>query len=121
MNTAEIILEELRQGERTTTQLTELTGRTRNSILCAIAGLNDRPGTTILNVTLPGGHADGRWRLTQDAERRMLRVCSVPGCRTQLNRYNATDYCLIHRHELAALALSCRAAWEVDVELAGVL
>lgn len=111
--TADVILNELRRGERTTTELMEAAGVSRNACLCAIAGLNDG-GHTILNVTLTGGHRDGRWRLTRDAERPAVRVCAVRGCGTFLSRYNASDYCLRHLHELAAFAISCRLAYGAE-------
>lgn len=128
MSTAHVILTELRQGERTTSELIAATGATRNACLCALSGLNTS-GYTIANVTggelraasgrlfdlsgCRGGHSDARWRLVWDPEHPTVRTCAWPGCSVELNRYNPSTYCLAHRRSLALLfieALDARLA-----------
>lgn len=103
MNTAEIIIQELRQGERTTSELMEAASVTRNAILCAISKMTRR-GVVVVNLTPPlGGHHEGRWQLLHDPERPTARICAWLGCSTRLNRYNPSQFCLNHRAGMARM------------------
>lgn len=124
MSTSQIILEELRQGPRTTSELVEATGVSRNAVLCSLWTLNRDGGYTIANdvggevregrdgrlfdfAPARGGHREGHFRLVFDPEHPTVRVCAWPGCSTHLNRYNPSAYCLGHRRGVARLFLRC--------------
>lgn len=128
MSARDAILAELRAGERTTSQLLDAAGVSRNAVLLQLAALN-RSGYTIANVAGEdlvwltdgrlfvfssgrGGHHDARWRLVYDLEHPVVRVCNWPGCTIQLSRTNTGPYCRPHKLAVARLLLAC-----VDVRL----
>lgn len=120
--TADVILSELRQGERTTSELMEAAGVTRNAVILALGGLN-RSGYTIANVAAGalceapgrlfdfskgrGGHAEARWRLVYDREHPKVRVCAWQGCPTRLSHTNPGPYCRHHKGAVARMFLAC--------------
>ena len=104
--TGDVILAELRTGPRTTSELMEATGVSRNAVNCALYTLG-ATGYTIVNETPLGGCADGFYRLAFDREHPTHRSCEWPGCSISLNRYNPGPYCLGHRRGVARLMLAC--------------
>lgn len=101
--TGAVILEQLRTGPKSTTELVEAAGVSRNAVLCSIWYL-DHAGHTIVNERPRGGRADGLYRLAYDRE--------IPGgdrtcliCPKRLGPGNPGPYCRYHRGLLARLLL----------------
>ena len=115
--TSAVILEELRSGPKTTSELVAATGGTRDAVRSAIAQLgrhghvivNDRPRQFYPGGLLsgPGPHDDALYRLALDIEHPDKRTCFWVGCTRHLNRYNAGPWCEYHRGALARLVLAC--------------
>lgn len=99
-SSAAAILDALRRGVRTTSELREASGLSRKGVECAIARLN-KVGHEISNVRGPGGHHDGLYVLMTDADACGPRVCRAPDCTTQLSRSNRTPYCRCHLADVA--------------------
>lgn len=100
--TGVVVLEQLRDGPKSTTELVEATGVTRNAILCALYYL-DRAGHTIVNDRPRGGHSEGLYRLAYDREQPSERTCLW--CPKKLGPGNPGPYCRYHRGLLARLVL----------------
>lgn len=97
---AERILDELHRGVRTTAELMDATGMTRNAVSCAIRRAQ-RDGCRIVNVRGVGGHRGGLYHLAHDPRRPRPRRCLMPGCETMLSASNATLYCREHLADVA--------------------
>lgn len=89
------VIAELRRGPRTTSQLTEATGLTKNAVQIAVRKANDR-GYSIVNVRRRGGQHEGLYWLEHDHDRPGVRHCSAPGCGTVLSPSNGTKWCRSH-------------------------
>ena len=89
------VIAELRRGPRTTSQIREATGLSRNAVQLSIQGANER-GHRVVNVRGRGGHRDGLYLLLHDGESAARRRCAFAGCPTLLSRSNLTDYCRSH-------------------------
>lgn len=112
------VLEELRRGVRSTSELAEATGLTRNAVACAIRHAREH-GYRIVNLRHTGGHHDGLYQLAHDPENPQPRVCAAPGCRTHLSASNPTPYCRPHLAQAAYLVYLERLSETLD-ELLGV-
>lgn len=110
--TGALVLEQLRSGPKSTSELVEAAGVSRNAVLCSIWYL-DRAGHAIVNDRPRGGRSEGLYRLTYDREQPAARTCLWPSCSKKLNHYNSGPYCLNHRAQLARLMLLCLDA-EID-------
>jgi len=104
--TGQAILEALREGPKTTEQLMEAAGVSRNAVLCALYQLHGA-GHRIGNATPRGGHSGGLYRLEYDREVPTQRSCIWPGCDEHLNRHNPGPMCLFHRRKVAGYFLAC--------------
>jgi len=126
--TAETILAELRQGERTTSELMAAAGVSRNAVLCCLSGLAPH-GFVIANVAFgpmhqspghlfsinPGGHREALWRLIWDPEHPTERFCELPGCSKALSHTNPGPFCRYHKAAIARrYALGLRTLIEVE-------
>jgi hypothetical protein len=101
--TGAVILEQLRTGPKSTTEISEAAGVSRNAVLCGLYYLN-HAGHTIINERPRGGHVEGVYRLAYDRE--------IPGgdrtcliCPKKLGPGNPGPYCRYHRGLLARLVL----------------
>lgn len=112
----EAILAELRRGPRTTAELMEATGLSRNAVSCAIRRAN-AAGGLILNMRRPGGHGCGLYQLILDRNEPQLRRCRFPGCPTVLSRSNETPYCRRHLSDIAYLMVLL----EVDALITSIM
>lgn len=112
--TRQALLSELDRGPRTTSDLMAAAGVSRNAVLLSISALV-RSGYGITNASAAegrqhrGGKREGVWRLEHEPGGRAP-ACCIPGCGIRLNRYNAGPYCLLHRRDLATIALACLAS-----------
>lgn len=106
--TGQIILEALREGQKTTEDLMAAAGVSRNAVFCALYGLCGA-GYQVVNAQPRGGHSGGLYRLVHDVDvdRPLERSCIWPGCHEHLNRFNAGPYCLYHRKRMAVYVLAC--------------
>lgn len=100
--TGAVILEQLRAGPKSTTEMVEAAGVTRNAVLCSLYYLN-RAGYRVVNERPRSGHVEGLYRIAYDRERPAERTCLW--CSKRLNRYNSGPYCLSHRAQLVRLLL----------------
>ena len=97
-----VILAELSRGVRTTSELAEASGLSRDAVNSTIRRLNEGPHE-ITNVRRVGGHSDGLYVLTYDPATSGPRVCHAPQCTTRLSRSNQTPYCRLHLAEVAVI------------------
>jgi hypothetical protein len=98
MSGPERVLAALRGGPLTTNDLCLQTGLTRDQVWREIWRLRER-GVAVLNLT-PHRHDEGVWTLGFGGDAvgaPAMRHCRFVGCDTILSRYNATDYCSVHR------------------------
>jgi hypothetical protein len=98
--TGAVILEELRRGDRTTSELAAVTGASRNAIACAVRDIS-HGGHRVVNLRRRGGQHDALWHLAYDAAGTEDRACAVSGCTTLLSRTNPTPYCRRHLADAA--------------------
>jgi hypothetical protein len=104
--TGQLILEALREGQKTTDELMTAAGVSRNAVLCALYQLH-RVGHQVVNDAPRGAHAGGIYRLVYDRDHQIDRICIWPGCDEHLNSYNPGPYCLSHRKRVAVYVLLC--------------
>ena len=112
------VLEQLRRGVRSTSELAEAAGLSRNAVACAIRHAREH-GYRIVNLRRPGGHRDGLYYLAHDPSHPRPRFCVAPGCRTQLSVSNPTPFCRPHLAQAAYLVYLERLSETLD-ELQGV-
>jgi len=88
------VIAELRRGPRTTGELVEATGMSRNAVACAIRRANE-VGYVIVHGR-PGDRRGGVYRILLDACDPGDRYCAVPWCGRLLSDTNLTPYCRYH-------------------------
>jgi biotin operon repressor len=101
--TGTVVLEALREGPKTTGELAEAVGVSRNAILCSIYYLA-QAGYQIVNERPRGAHVEGCYRIAYDLEVPSSdRTCLI--CGKTLGPGNPGPYCRYDRRVMARLLL----------------
>jgi biotin operon repressor len=101
--TGHVVLEALREGPKTTGELAEAAGVSRNSVLCSIYYLA-QSGYRIVNERPRGGDTEALYRIAYDREIPSAdRTCLI--CSRKLGPGNPGPYCRYDRRLMARLLL----------------